>query len=148
MIGINIPASKREQLFAYMDASGDGWISEKEFRAGWSKMTIDFVKAMAAEEGLSSRQILIVVMYTLTILCLVLTFIMLTLSSWNTTSTFQSTVQSGLVGSLGKATTALRTRARAETEDLSNLIDTKIDIQEEIAADDGNFGRSTEQSTG
>ena len=76
-----------------------------------------FLEASADGQGLSRVQIIFAVAYMLTLLSLLIVFVLITLSAWNSDSSFTAMVQSALVSGCGKASAAMRTRVAAEDSD-------------------------------
>ena len=134
LLELDITEAQKEQLFAFCDTDCSGEISEKEFQEGWDMMLEVLLENAADSLGLSKAQIIMACVYILTILVLLVFFILLTIGAWNNESSFNAIVQSALISGVGKATTALRQKSKAESsENLGDIVEGLIDNQKEAA---------------
>ena len=75
-------------------------------------------------------QIVGVVIYLLVLLGLLISFILLALSAWNTNSNFGSSVQTAAIAGASKVTTKLRKKSAAEDpEQLDGIVEGTMDAQ-------------------
>lgn len=61
-----------------------------------------FLENQADSQGLSKAQILLVVLYTVVMLAMVMTFILFAIGAWQNEGSFNAVVQSALVSGVGK----------------------------------------------
>ena len=113
-----------------MDCSG--FISAKEFQEGWDMMVEIFLENSADSQGLSKAQILLVILYTVIVVGLLIAFILFAITAWQNEGSFNAVVQSALISGVGKASTALRNRSKAESsENLDDLVGKIMDEQKD-----------------
>jgi len=138
LLELDITDGQKEQLFAFCDSDMTGEISEKEFADGWELMVQVFLENSADSLGLSRTQIFLVVSMLLTTLVLTVVFILLTLTAWQNEGSFEAVVQSVMISGVGKASAALRTRSKAESEEnIDGLVGKIMNDQEEKVAENG-----------
>jgi len=75
-----------------------------------------YLEHTADRLGLSTAQIIMVVVYILIFLGLLISFILLAISAWQNKSSFNAVIQSALISGAGRGVTALRQRGKAESE--------------------------------
>ena len=130
LLELDLTENQKEQLFAFCDVDCSGAISEKEFVDGWARMVEVFLEHAADGVGLSMVQIVGVVLYLLIMLGLLVAFILLALSAWNTNSSFGSSVQTAAIAGVSKATTKMRAKSAAEDpEQLDGIVEGTMDAQ-------------------
>ena len=130
LLELDLTDNQKEQLFAFCDVDCSGTISEKEFVDGWERMVEVFLEHAADGVGLSTLQIVSVVLYLLIMLGLLIAFILLALSAWNSNSNFGSSVQTAAIAGVSKVTTKLRTKSAAEDpEQLDGIVEGTMDSQ-------------------
>ena len=136
LLELELSSNQKEQLFGYCDLDCSGLLSEKEFVAGWEGLVQAFLESAADGQGLSLVQIVMVVMYSLTLLALVLTFVLIALSAWRsqTGSSFEATVHAALVSGCGKASAALRKKGAAEEGNVDELVDKIMKEQKDTSS--------------
>mgnify|MGYP004174658689 CR=1 FL=1 len=61
-----------------------------------------FLENQADSQGLSKAQILLVVLYTVVMLAMAMTFILFAIGAWQNEGSFNAVVQSALVSGVGK----------------------------------------------
>jgi len=122
-LDLDISRARREQLFAYMDMSGDGFISQKEFEDGWTFLVDMLVEEAVDSAGVSPGQIAIAVAGLVLWLFFVFGFIFLAVQSWFTSGSFAAAIQSMFIGVTGFLTQRFRGKPRAENpEDFDGLV--------------------------
>ena len=93
LLELELSSNQKEQLFGYCDLIARATVGERVCgRLGG--LVQAFLESAADGQGLSLVQIVMVVMYSLTLLALVLTFVLIALSAWRsqTGSSFEATV--------------------------------------------------------
>lgn len=96
-----------------------------------------FLEHAADGVGLSMVQIVGVVLYLLLLLGLLIAFILLALSAWDSNSNFGSSVQTAAIAGASKVTTKLRTKSAAEDpEKLDGVVEGAMDAQTEAVTTD------------
>merc|ERR1711865_201590 len=132
MLDLDITENQKENLFAFCDADCSGDIDEKEFTEGWDMMVEVFLENQADSQGLSKAQILLVVLYTVVMLGMAMTFILFAIGAWQNEGSFNAVVQSALVSGVGKASASLRSKSKAENADnLDELVGNIMSEQKE-----------------
>merc|ERR1711935_820751 len=132
LMGLDITENQKENLFAFCDADCSGEIDEKEFQEGWDMMVEVFLENQADSQGLSKAQILLVVLYTVVMLAMAMTFILFAIGAWQNEGSFNAVVQSALVSGVGKASASLRSKSKAENADnLDELVGNIMNEQKE-----------------
>lgn len=96
----------------------------------YDKLVAAFVEKSASQAGVSRVQIFLFVATLLTMLSLLIVFVLLTLSAWNSDSSFTAVVQAGLISGCGKAATFLRARSKAEDGNVDALVSHAMDSNE------------------
>jgi len=138
LLDLNITENQKDQLFAFCDVDCSGDISEQEFVTGWELMVQIFLEESAASLGLSTADIVFVVVSLVTILALVIAFVLMTLSAWANEGSFEAVIQSLLISGCGKATTLLRKRSKAEDNgNMDGLVKKLMKDQEDATSEGG-----------
>ena len=127
----SLTPNQLEQLYAYCDTDCSGSISEAEFIQGYDKLLQAFVERSASQAGVSRVQIFLFLGMLLTMLSLLIVFILLTLSAWNSDSSFTAVVQASLISGCGKAATFLRARSKAEEGNVDSLVNNAMNSNSE-----------------
>jgi len=116
-LDLGLSHARREQLFAYMDISGNGKIDQKEFTEGWEFLTKLLVDEAVDQAGVSEGQITVIVVGLLLWLAFLFAFIFVALQGWFAYGGFESAVQSMMISTAGFATMRMRRRSPAEDPD-------------------------------
>jgi len=137
MLEVNLTEGQVDQLFAFCDLDCSGQISEQEFVNGYDKLVEAFLENAADAQGVSLAQIVLFVATLLTLLTLLIVFVLITLSAWNNESNFTAIVQGGLISGVGKASTALRRRSKAEEKNVDSMVSEVMKDGADTAAEAG-----------
>ena len=140
LLELELTDGQTEQLFAYCDRDCSGFISEREFVKGWSKLVDVFLEKSAGSAGVSSVQIVVTCALLVGALGLLFAFVLTTFAAWNTEDSFIATVQAGLVAACGKLGTLARRRGVAEQGNVDGFVGDIISKQTEDAVEDGAGG--------
>ena len=91
-----------------------------------------FLENCADSQGLSKAQILLVVLYTVVMLAMIMTFILFAIGAWQNEGSINAVVQSALVSGVGKASASMRSKSKAENEgNLDELVGNIMSEQKE-----------------
>ena len=79
---------------------------------------------------------MIAVATIMTLMTLLFAFVLVTISAWNTDSSFTALVQSGLVSAAGRAGTLVRKRAKAEEGNVDDVVADAMGKAEQDASEE------------
>ena len=109
-----------------------------EFEGAWSVLIDEFLQANVAKCGLSRAEIFVTVAAFVSIIALVLAFVLVTLSAWKGESSFESIVQSLLVGGISRGAFSLPYKRvkGLDAKTVDAIVDKLLGEQRDNATDD------------